>query len=59
MIANIEQEYNSYVCNVWQECLEVTEDGLEQRPEYMYDNISLRSLQFLKDKLNSLEIEKS
>lgn len=61
MIANIEQEYNNYVCNIWQEISDVTKDSLElhREREDMYNIISLASNQFLQDRLKTLGTEKS
>jgi len=61
VIANIEQEYSNYVCNVWQEISDVAKYSLElhQDPEHTYDVISLASNQFLQEKLKALELEKT
>lgn len=60
MVANIEQEYSNYVCNVWQEISNISKHSLEQHqePEQMYDAISVASNQFLQEKLKALEVEK-
>lgn len=60
MVANIEQEYSNYVCNVWQEISDISNHSLEQHqePEQMYDAISVASNQFLQEKLKALEVEK-
>ena len=52
MVANIEQEYSNYVCNVWQEISNISKHSLEQHqePEQMYDAISVASNQFLQEK---------
>ena len=61
MIANIEQEYNNHLCNVWQSLSDATKGILEplQEQEHMYDIVSQRSIQFLQSKLKSLAAEKS
>jgi hypothetical protein len=60
VVANIEQEYSNYVCNVWQEISNISKLSLEQHqePEQMYDAISVASNQFLQEKLKALEVEK-
>ena len=61
MIADIEQEYNNHLHNVWQSLSDVTKGILEprQEPEHMYDIVSLQSIQFLQNKLKSLAAETS
>jgi len=60
VVANIEQEYSNYVCNVWQEIADVSKDSLEphQEIEHTYNTISAASNQFLQEKLKALEVEK-
>jgi len=60
VVANIEQEYSNYVCNVLQEISNISKHSLElhQEPEQMYDAISVASNQFLQEKLKALEVEK-
>lgn len=61
MIADIEQEYNNHLCNVWQSLPDVNKGILEplQEPERMYDIVSLQTIQFLQNKLKILAAEKS
>lgn len=62
MIVNIEQEYNNYICNKWQELSDITKDilKLHEKPGRTYiDTMSLWSVQFLQDKLKGLETKKS
>ena len=60
MVANIEQEYSNYVCNVWQEISNTSKHSpeLHQDQEQMYDAISVASNQFLQEKLKALDVEK-
>lgn len=60
MVANIEQEYSNYVCNVWQEIADGSKYSLEphQEQEHTYNAISVASDQFLQEKLKALEVEK-
>jgi hypothetical protein len=61
MVADIEQEYGSYVCNVWQEISDVAKLNfvLHPEPERTYGAISLASSQFLQEKLKTLEAEEA
>ncbi len=61
MVADIEQEYDSYVCNVWQEASDIAKLDFELHadPERTYDAISLASSQFLQEKLKALEAEET
>ena len=61
MVADIEQEYCSYVCNVWQEIPDIAKLNFElhPEPERTYDAISLASSQFLQEKLKTLEAEET
>ncbi len=61
MVADIEQEYGSYVCNVWQETSDVAKFNLvpHPEPERTYGAISLASSQFLQEKLKTLEAEET
>jgi hypothetical protein len=61
MVADIEQEYCSYVCNVWQETPDIAKLNFElhPEPERTYDAISLASSQFLQEKLKTLEAEET
>lgn len=61
MVADIEQEYSSYVCNVWQETSDIAKLNCElhPEPERTYDAISLVSSQFLQEKLKTLEAEET
>jgi len=59
MVADIEQEYDSYICNVWKEASDIAKLDFEPHPdpECTYDAISLASGQFLQEKLKTLEAE--
>ena len=59
MVADIEQEYSSFLCNVWQETSDMAKLDFELHPELerTYDAISLASSQFLQEKLKTLEAE--
>ena len=61
MVADIEQEYSSYVCNVWQETPNIAKLDFElhPEPERTYDAISLASSQFLQEKMKTLEAEET
>jgi hypothetical protein len=61
MIADIEQEYGGYVCNIWQEIPDIVKLNCEPHPdpECTYDAISLASGQFLQEKLKTLEAEEA
>ncbi len=61
MVADIEQEYDSYVCNVWQETSDIAKLDFELHPdqERTYDAISLALSQFLQEKLKTLEAEET
>jgi len=61
MVADIEQEYSGYVCNVWQETSDIAKLNCELHPEpgRTYDAISLASSQFLQEKLKTLEAEET
>ena len=61
MVTDIEQEYDSYVCNVWQETSDIAKLDFELHPdpESTYDAISLASSQFLQKKLKTLEAEEA
>ena len=61
MVANIEQEYSNYVCDVWQQISNISKHSpvLHQEPEQMYDAISVASNQFLQKKLKILEAEEA
>lgn len=60
-VADIEQEYSSYLCNVWQETSDIAKLNFElhPEPERTYDAISLASSQFLQEKLKILEVEET
>lgn len=55
MIVNIEQEYNNHLRNVWEKFSGVTKDILQprQESEHTYEVVSLSSIEFLHDKLES------
>ncbi|MHC4571743.1 MAG: hypothetical protein ACYS0C_06675, partial [Planctomycetota bacterium] len=57
----IEQEYSDHISDGWEKLSDLTEDifKLHHQPEHTYDAISLLSMQFLQDKLKSLEITDS
>ncbi len=59
MVANLEQEYSSYVCNVCQETSDITKLDFELHPqaERTYDALSLAASQFLQGRLKALEVE--
>ena len=61
MIADIEQEYNECIRNMWQKFPDVTNDILKyhREPEHKYNIVSLGAIQFLQDKVKSLTTEKS
>jgi len=60
VVSNIEHEYSNYLCNVWQEISNISKHSLElhQESEQMYNAISGASNQFLREKLEALEVEK-
>ena len=61
MIADIEQEYNECIRNMWQKLPDLTNDILEHHREleHKYNIVSLGAIQFLQDKVKSLTTEKS
>ena len=58
MMVNIEEEYSDYISNGWEKLSYITRDifKLHGQPERTYNAISLLSIEFLRDKLKSLEI---
>ncbi len=61
VITNIEREYNDHVYNIWEDLSDITQDSpkLNQEQEHTNNNVSLQVIQFMKDKLESLEIKTS
>ena len=61
MIADIEKEYNTYVCGIWQQLSDETTGVLEPERNFecMYNTVAVASNQFLQDKLEALGAEKS
>ncbi len=57
MLIDIEREYNDFIRNLWCNLPNSTKDILEshQKPNYMYNFISLRLTQFLRLELKNLE----
>lgn len=57
MVVNIEQEYSNYISNGWEKFSDITSDisKLHRHPERTYNAISRLSIEFLQDKLKSLE----
>lgn len=60
MIADIEEEYDSFLRHVWQQFPHETPGSVESHigPGYVYNAVSLESSKFLQDRLQSLEEEK-
>jgi len=58
VIVNIEKEYSDYISNGWEKLSYITRDvfKLHEDSQRTYDAISLLSMEFLQDKLRSLEI---
>lgn len=58
MVVNIEKEYSDYISNGWEKLSYITRDvfKLHEDSQRTYDAISLLSMEFLQDKLRSLEI---
>jgi hypothetical protein len=58
MMVNIEEEYSDYISDGWEKLSYITRDifKLHGHPESTYNAISLLSIEFLRDKLKSLEI---
>ena len=59
MMVNIEKEYSDYISNGWQELSDEIKDIFkpELNLQHTYDAISLCSIEFLQEKLKSLEIQ--
>jgi hypothetical protein len=58
VVVNIEKEYSDYISNGWEKLSYITRDvfKLHEDSQRTYDAISLLSMEFLQDKLRSLEI---
>jgi len=58
---NIEQEYNDYISKGWQKFSDITTDilKLDQDMQHTYDAISLCSIEFLQEKLKSLQVQET
>lgn len=59
---NIAQEYSKHVCTSWQKLSELTRDIFKPHPKHeishhrdMFQTVSMSSIQFLQEKLKSLE----
>ena len=61
MTVNIEQEYSDYISKGWQRFSDVTRDifKLDEDLQHAYDAISLCSIEFLQQKLESLKVQGS
>ncbi|MHC4455663.1 MAG: hypothetical protein ACYS0I_01020 [Planctomycetota bacterium] len=61
VVANVEQEYHNYISERWERLSDVTGDIFkdDQDLQDAYDTISQWSVEFLQDKLKSLETEES
>jgi len=61
MMADVEEEYNGFLTDVWQQFSHETPSSIESQQElrHIYDSISLASNKFLQDRVQSLEEEKS
>ena len=61
MIVNIEKEYCDCISNDWQKFTDITRDilKLHQDLQHTYDTISKHSIEFLQDKLKSLETQET
>ena len=61
MTVNIEQEYSDYISKGWQKFSDVSRDifKLDDDLQDTYDAISLCSVEFLQERLESLEVQES
>ena len=61
-MTNIEQEYNDYIRNKWHELSDATKDILKFRHQHEQKYIDMMaqwSIEFMQDKLKSLEAKKT
>ena len=61
MLTDIEQEYHNCVCNIWENVSDITRDSHKphQDAESTHNIVSLQLIQFMKNKLETLELEAS